>query len=326
MSCVMWNFWDWKTFSENLKMYETKDSDVFVITNVPYTRCNYFFSTEEDLLNLFKLLDDFCQETNLNVKQYAEDLKNQKDIYLIIDEAHRYFDSRASLIRWNNMEHLINVLTQCRKRNIRVVAITQRLTSLDVRFRRLADYVEEYRKWKLLNFYWVKHKVYENRWDLADIETDNVVRVSQDWEYKTMKEDALIYSEFFKPLTFGLQLFCAFNSAWRRIKKEYYNTYYICGLPDDRATSITLEEFRNALQISSYNDVKRFTDKKSIFNKTWSFVVYKFDEVLTKIKNIFSPNNKRLSLQNRSFDVQSVNKDNKIDLFKRLDQLKKENV
>ena len=80
-------------------MYETDDRDVFVITNVPYMRCNYFFSTEDDLLRLFKLLDDFCQETNLDVKGYADSLKNQKDIYLIIDEAHRYFDSRASLIK-----------------------------------------------------------------------------------------------------------------------------------------------------------------------------------------------------------------------------------
>lgn len=322
----MWNFGDGKTFSENLKMYETDDRDVFVITNVPYMRCNYFFSTEEDLLRLFKLLDDFCQETNLDVKGYADSLKNQKDIYLIIDEAHRYFDSRASLIKWNNMEHLINVLTQCRKRNIRVVAITQRLTSLDVRFRRLADYVEEYRKHRLLSFYWVKHKVYENRWDLADIETDNVVRVSQDWEYKTMKEDALIYSEFFKPLTFGLQLFCVFNRAWRKIKKEYYNTYYICWLPDDRATVMSLEEFRKNLSISDYSNVKTYSDKKSIFGKTWSFIINKRDEVLIKIENFRSPNNKGLCLQDRKLNLQNINKDNKIDLFKRLDELKKENV
>ena len=78
------------------------------------------------------------------------------------------------------MEHLINVLTQCRKRNVRVVAITQRLTSIDVRFRRLSDYVEEYKRGSLLGIYWVKHSVYENRGDLADIETDNVVKVSSD--------------------------------------------------------------------------------------------------------------------------------------------------
>ena len=57
------------------------------------------------------------------------------------------------------MEHLINVLTQCRKRNVRVVAITQRLTSIDVRFRRLSDYVEEYKRGQLLGFYWVKHNL-----------------------------------------------------------------------------------------------------------------------------------------------------------------------
>ena len=44
------------------------------------------------------------------------------------------------------MESANNVLTQCRKRNIRFVAITQRLTSIDIRIRRLADYVEEYKR------------------------------------------------------------------------------------------------------------------------------------------------------------------------------------
>ena len=72
---------------------------MFVITNVPYLRADYFFSTEDDLIRLFELLDDFCQETNQNIEQYSKDIKNQKDIYLIIDEAHRYFDSRSSLIR-----------------------------------------------------------------------------------------------------------------------------------------------------------------------------------------------------------------------------------
>ena len=326
MSCVMWNFWDGKTFSENLKMYETKDSDVFVITNVPYLRANYFFSTEDDLIRLFELLDDFCQETNQNVEQYAKDIKNQKDIYLIIDEAHRYFDSRSSLIRWNNMEHLINVLTQCRKRNVRVVAITQRLTSIDVRFRRLSDYVEEYKRGQFLGFYWVKHKVYENRGDLADIETDNVVRIQQDWEYKSMKEDALIYSEFFKPLTFGLQFLCIFDKAWRKIKKEYHNTYYICGLPDPKATYMTLDEFKNALQVSSYKNVQGYTDKKSIFNKTWSKFMNLYSKIWLKIENFLDTNSKGVSIQDRALNLPDINKVNKVDLFKRLDELKKENV
>ena len=80
-------------------MYETKDSKVFVISNVPYTRCDWFFSSEADLLEVFSILDDRCQKTNYDVENYAKFRKNYKDIYLIIDEAHRYFDSRSSLLK-----------------------------------------------------------------------------------------------------------------------------------------------------------------------------------------------------------------------------------
>ena len=162
LSCVMWNFGSWKTFSEQLKMYETKDSKVFVISNVPYTRCDWFFSSEQDLIEVFSVLDDWCQKTNYDVENYAKFRKNYKDIYLIIDEAHRYFDSRSSLLKWNNIEKMQNVLTQCRKRNIRIVAITQLITMIDISFRRLSDYVEEYKRGSFLWLYRVRHNVYEN--------------------------------------------------------------------------------------------------------------------------------------------------------------------
>jgi hypothetical protein len=80
-------------------MYETKESKVFVISNVPYMRCDWFFSSESDLIEVFSVLDDWCQKTNYDVENYAKFRKNYKDIYLIIDEAHRYFDSRSSLLK-----------------------------------------------------------------------------------------------------------------------------------------------------------------------------------------------------------------------------------
>ena len=307
-------------------MYETNEDDVFVISNVPYSRVDYFFSSEDDLINVFSVLDEYCQETNYHVKEYAENLKKYKDIYIIIDEAHRYFDSRSSLLKWNNLEKMNNVLTQCRKRNIRIVAITQRLTMIDIRFRRLSDYVEEYRRWEFFGIYRVKHFVYENRWDLADIETDNVVKVTADWEAKTLKEDCLLYKEFFSPLTFGLQLWVIFNRAYKRIVKEYYNTYYICALHDENVKEFNLQILQDWLLKSQYRNVKEYVNKKSIFNETWSKFMNSISKILTKVKNIFVPNRERLSLQNRELNIQNINKDNKIDLFMRLDELKKENV
>ena len=80
-------------------MYETKDSKVFVISNVPYMRCDRFFSSESDLIEVFDVLDRWCEKTNYDVENYAKFRKNYKDIYIIIDEAHRYFDSRSSLLK-----------------------------------------------------------------------------------------------------------------------------------------------------------------------------------------------------------------------------------
>jgi len=293
LSCVMWNFGSWKTFSEQLKMYETKDSKVFVISNVPYMRCDRFFSSESDLIEVFDTLDQWCEKTNYDVENYAKFRKNYKDIYIIIDEAHRYFDSRSSLLKWNNLEKMNNVLTQCRKRNIRIVAITQRLTMIDIRFRRLADYVEEYKRGSFLWLYRVKHSVYENRWDLADIETDNTVRLASDWSVNTLKDDSKLYSEFFTPLTIGLQLFALCSPAYRRILKEYYNTYYICALYDKNSDHFSLEKFDRALFVPDYiakleNVVEVKTSSKKLLSDKTRLKITNFNnKVWSKIENFF---------------------------------------
>ena len=317
LSCITGMFWDWKTFSESLKMYETKDSEVYVISNVPYSRCNYFFSTEEDLVQLFYVLDSFCEETNKNIEEYAKNRVNYKDIYIIIDEAHRYFDSRSSLWRWNNLEKIKNVLTQCRKRNIRIVAISQKARLIDLRLRTLSDYVEEYKKGSFFGFYWVRHSVYENRWDIWDFEVDNTVRIQSDWNAISLKEDAKIYSEFFKPLTFGLQLFCAFDKARRRIKKEYYNTYYICWLPDSRVKPLTLEDLQQGLLKSNYDHVKESVNKDSLLRKTWFKFVNIFNKILIKIKNFSHLGSKGSSVQEFKYPLSFNSKDYQVkkDLF-----------
>ena len=89
---------------------------------------------------------------------------------------------------------------------------------------------------------------------------------------------------------------------------------------------MTLTEFKQALQVSSYKNVEKYTNKKSIFNKTWSFLVNKYNEVWLKIENFFDTTNKGVSVQDRSLNLPDINKVDKVDLFTRLDQLKKENV
>ena len=89
---------------------------------------------------------------------------------------------------------------------------------------------------------------------------------------------------------------------------------------------MTLSEFKQALEVSSYKNVEKYTNKKSIFNKTWSFIVNKYNEIWLKIENFLDTNHKGVSIQNRPLNLPNINKVDKVDLFTRLDQLKKENV
>lgn len=286
----MWNFGSMKTFSQQLAMYEMSKNKVFVISNVPYIRNDWFYSSVDDLVKVFAVLDEWCQKTNYDIQEYALNRSRNKDIYFIVDEAHRYFDSRSSLFKWNNMEVANNVLTQCRKRNIRFVAITQRLTSIDIRIRRLADYVEEYKRWNFLWLYRVRHNVYENRGDLADIETDNTVRIASDWSVNTLKDESKLYGEFFSPWTMFLQFGMLFSKAYREIAKEYYNTYYICGLNDRNVDYFNCELLEKALYTPKYlrsdatvingETSNKAPNKLILLNKTYHKVRDKIIKVL----------------------------------------------
>lgn len=246
LSAVMWNFWSWKTFRTFAESFEINKNNTFVIANVPYSTVDWFYSTPDDLLEVFNVLNAYVDISNENIKKYFDSEKNFKDILLIIDEAHLYLDSRSSLRKWNNLERMFRLFTQCRKRKIRIVFITQRLTQIDIIVRRLCDYVEEYHRWSAFGLYRVKKTVYENRWDIADIETDQTIRYT-DSEMKTLKDDSKLYSEFVTPLTIWLQLFSLFDSSWRRMSKEEYETYFVCWAEDSRVNHFTLKEFIKAI-------------------------------------------------------------------------------
>ena len=246
LSAVMGNFWSMKTFRTFSESFDVNKNNTFVIANVPYSTVDWFYSTPNDLMEVFDVLNWYVDISNENIKKYFDSEKNFKDILLIIDEAHLYLDSRSSLRKWNNLEWMFRLFTQCRKRKIRIVFITQRLTQIDIIVRRLCDYVEEYHRWSAFWLYWVKKTVYENRWDIADIETDSTVRFT-DNEVKTFKEDSKLYSEFVFPWTIWLQLFSLMDSNYRRMVKEEENTYFVCWSEDSRVNHFTLKEFIKAI-------------------------------------------------------------------------------
>lgn len=255
----MWNFGSWKTFWTFLELFKLDKERTYIIANVPYSVVDHYYSTTEDLLNVFDVLWEYSIKTNEQVESFYNNRWAVKDIVLIVDEAHLYLWARESLTKASILNQLKTIFTQCRKRKIRVVFITQRLTQIDIYVRRLADYVEEYEFNKFANIERVKWRLYLNKWDVADIETDTTTKFTNG-EAKTYKEDTFITSSFFRPLTSILELFVLFSSAYRRILLEEYQTYHICGYPDLKVEKLTYEKLLAGLQI-------KLKPKKSFF--TW---------------------------------------------------------
>lgn len=297
LSCVMWNFGSWKTFGVFLESFWLDKNKTCVIANVPYSNVDFFYSTPDDLKHVFEVLEQYVDKTNHKIKNYFDNQKKVKDILLIVDEAHLYLDSRSSLRAWNNLERMSRLFTQCRKRKIRIVFITQRLTQIDVRVRRLADYVEEYHRGSFFGLYRVRKNVYENRWDIADIETDQTIRFSDDWKQQSFKEDAKIDSSLFTPLTFGLQIWTFFNSSWRRIVKEEYQTYFVCWNDDNRVNEISLDILLNALRVPE--KPKLYVDRKQKYIPTF----YKwYDKLFNKYEKLLDTTWEEESLPNLEYE------------------------
>lgn len=253
----MWNFGSGKTFGTFLELFKLDKERTYIISNVPYSVVDHYYSTAEDLLNVFDVLWEYSIKTNEQVESFYNNRWAIKDIVLVLDEAQLYLWARESLTKASILNQLKTVFTQCRKRKIRIVFITQRLTQLDIYVRRLADYVEEYEFDRFANIERVKWRLYLNKWDVADIETDTTTKFTNG-EAKTYKEDTFILSSFFRPLTSVLELFVLFSSAYRRILLEEYQTYHICGYPDKKVEKLTYEKLLAGLQI-------HYKPKKSFF-------------------------------------------------------------
>ena len=68
-SCVMGNFGSGKTFKSFEECYSV-DDNTYVIANVPYSRVDLFYSTEKELLQVIKLLEEYSLRTNKDIKRY----------------------------------------------------------------------------------------------------------------------------------------------------------------------------------------------------------------------------------------------------------------
>lgn len=251
-------------------MYQQDRRYTYVIANVPYSRVDHYYSTTEDLLKVFEVLDEYCKITNEDLENYYDSRNWIKDILLIVDEAHLYLGARESLTKASILNKLKLIFTQCRKRKIRIVFITQRLTQIDIYVRRLSDYVEEYNLRNVFGLELDKLSVYLNKGDVVDIETDQSVKFTNEWQAQTIKEETLIHSEYFSPLTSFLEFFALFDKWYKQIIKEEHQTYHVCWSEDPRVQEFTFPILmKNLIITPSKKELEKWRKKRENKWKTW---------------------------------------------------------
>lgn len=266
----MWNFGSWKTFGTYLEAWRLDKRFTYIIANVPYSFVDHYYSTTEDLLKVFEVLDEYCKITNEDLENYYDSRNGIKDILLIVDEAHLYLGARESLTKASILNKLKLIFTQCRKRKIRIVFITQRLTQIDIYVRRLSDYVEEYNLRNVFGLELDKKSVYLNKWDVVDIETDQSVKFTNDGQAQTIKEETLIHSEYFSPLTSFLEFFALFDKWYRKLVKEEHQTYHVCWSEDPRVKELTFPILmRDLIVVPTKQELEKWKKKRENKNKSW---------------------------------------------------------
>ena len=121
----MGNFGSGKTYWTFLELFKLNKDKNYIIANVPYSIVDHYRSTQEDLLQVFEILGRYSEESNRNVKDLFKTRKQQKNIILVVDEAHLYLWARESLTKASILNQLKTIFTQCRKRKIRITVWTE---------------------------------------------------------------------------------------------------------------------------------------------------------------------------------------------------------
>lgn len=235
---VMGNFGSGKTFWTFLEISQLEKEKNFIIANVPYRFVDLFYSKPEELYKIIEAIEAWVLKTNDNVESYYFFRADYKNIILVVDEAHLYFNARK-WDKWGLMERLDILLTQCRKRNIKIFFISQRLKRVDINIRRMTDFVIRY-KLRRIPILWIQRSmktIYENEWDLADIQGDDsktYVMNSETGKTKTDIEKSEMQSDLFLPL---LKIFWfpvgkrLSQGQFKNFEWEAHNSYFISGLP-----------------------------------------------------------------------------------------------
>jgi len=239
ITVYQWMFGDGKTYHGFSTLYSDilVGENPYVIGNIPYSQVDLFYSSKEDMQSIVLLLCNYIMHTNVDHKLYYEYYDSQRPIIFIVDEAHLYFNSRD----WasGQMSMMMIALSQCRKRKIKFIVISQKTWFIDKTFRVLADYTIKMQKTKSIIGKVTKAMTYYNPWDILDLDTDTLSLSDViNNEHKIIRAEQYLMDEsIFFPLTPLLKPLALFDHSYHLLAQEQYNTVYVTWL-DDTARAI----------------------------------------------------------------------------------------
>lgn len=206
---VVGTFGAWKTKNtfQEAWYWKQQNPDGILIANVPYNFVDVHFSSKSDLNLILAHIRDYVDRTNVKTTFMYN---RPAPILILVDEAHLYYFSRD--FKGFDKDTLL-ILTQCRKRKISIVFITQELAQLDIFIRRLVPYITLYSTlifgFGLSRLFHVKDPDVTNLEDVVNFE-------EQDREY--------LFPDWWQAL------------RNKRLKREYFRdwvfTYYVIWLRD----------------------------------------------------------------------------------------------
>ena len=266
-SLIIWDFWTWKTYWVENIVYQAKDKnpdDICLISNIPNAITDIYYNSPDDLRQLIEYLFRFFIESNNNIDKYN---KTFRDIIMVIDEAQLYFPQDWTSLSWDKelLVKLRVILTQCRKRNVKLYLCTQRWKTVNINVRRYTDYVYMYNMQHFFDNPKFKKntlEVYKCGWGVSDL-------LWEDWvswqDIDSLEKDRLDtimmeYNTFLFQSAYKLK-----HYNWE-LWKEKHLTQHICWLPWNYLKINSYDDFKQRLVYWGIEEDSKFDQ---LFNRDW---------------------------------------------------------
>ena len=266
-SLIIWDFWTWKTYWVENIVYQAKDKypeDILLISNIPNSITDILYNSPSDLKKILEYMFRFFIESNSNISKYN---KTFRDIILVIDEAQLYFPQDWTSLSSDKelLQKLRVILTQCRKRNVKLYLCTQRWKTVNINVRRYTDFIYMYEMQHFFDnskfkkntlavykcWWWVSDLLWEDWVSWADIDSLEKDRI----DTIMMEYNTFLFQSAYKLKHFNWAL-------W----KEKDLTQWICWLPWDYLTIESYDEFK---QMLVYWDLEKSRMFSQFYNPEW---------------------------------------------------------